>query len=318
MRAALKHSAPVTRAEQGGHDGRYSQMLASPRGRHCCAMRALPAPPSTAAARPRLPWPLPALLSWAAAWAVWWLAAALALPPVAAFCVAAAVGAAPAWRLQGAVRRTLVAAGFPLSAWALGTTATWPVWAWPLLLLPLLLAYPLGAWRDAPFFPTPAAALLGLHGTLGPVHRCLDAGCGLGHGLQALRREWPQAHCEGVEWSLPLALMARLRCPWALIRRGDMWAGAWHAHDLVYVFQRPESMARVWAKAVAEMQPGAWLASLEFAVPGVEPAACWQRPGQRPLWLYRPGSAQPTAGPADNATRPGLQDAAAAQRGPRA
>ena len=169
----------------------------------------------------------------------------------------------------------------------------WPAWAWLALMLPLLLAYPLRAWRDAPFFPTPPDALLGLAQTLPPPQRVLDVGCGLGHGLLALHRLWPQARLQGIEWSPLLVLAARLRCPWSTVRQGDMWAADWSTHDLVYVFQRPESMGRVWAKACAEMDPGSWLVSLEFAVDGVAPWACLHGEGRRALWIYRPNPSSP-------------------------
>jgi len=165
-----------------------------------------------------------------------------------------------------------------------------------LLILPLLVIYPLRAWRDAPFFPTPAAALDGLASVVGapaPLH-VLDAGCGLGHGLAALRRTWPDAQLQGVEWSALLQRVAALRCPWAQVRRGDMWAGDWSQLDLVYLFQRPESMARAWQKACAELRPGAWLVSLEFAVSGAVPVACLQGPGRRPVWVYRLPAANKT------------------------
>ena len=193
---------------------------------------------------------------------------------------------------------TSAATTTPLSALGLGLGQALPAWVWLLALLPLLLAYPLRAWRDAPFFPTPRDALRGLDGVVGKPKRVLDAGCGLGHGLAALRRLLPGAELHGVEWSLPLALAARLRCRWARVRRGDLWAGSWAGYDLVYVFQRPESMARVFDKARRELGPQGWLASLEFPVPGQPPAACLQGAGRRPLWIYRPGAAAPgsTAG----------------------
>ena len=235
----------------------------------------------------RWPWPLPALSAWALAWVAWALLLNDGAAPAWGLGAGAAVGALMAMQCQGRWRRGIVCAGFPLSAIALGAAAAWPAWAWLLLLLPLLLLYPLRAWRDAPFYPTPAGALAGLQGVVGnPVH-ILDAGCGLGHGLRALHRLWPQARVQGVEWSPLLAWLARAACPWARVSRGDMWAQSWTGQDLVYVFQRPESMARVWAKASAELAPGAWLVSLEFAVPGVLPHALLQQPGQRALWVYR-------------------------------
>lgn len=253
----------------------------------------MPKPPVIAPAGvpASLRWPLPALLAWAAGWLAWG-AASTVLPPVAAFGAGLLIGTGVAWRIRGALRRLIAAVGFPLSAVLLGGAGGWPPWGWLLLLLPLAAAYPLRAWSDAPFFPTPAQALDGLDEVVGRPARVLDAGCGLGHGLAALRRLWPQAELHGVEWSRALAWLAARRCPGAHIRRGDMWGEPWGGHDLVYLFQRPESMARAWAKAVSEMPPGAWLVSLEFAVPGQAAHACLRGAGRRPVWVYRPGAAK--------------------------
>ena len=256
-----------------------------------------PASPAAHATRLRLPWPLPALLAWAGGWVAWAAAAAAAGAPAAwALLAGVLAGCALAWPCGSAWRRGLAAAGFPLSAAVLGPASAWPAWAWLLLLLPLLGLYPLRAWRDAPFFPTPTAALRGLAELVAapPPRRVLDAGCGLGHGLAALRRAWPLARLEGVEQSALLWAVAALRCPWARVRRGDMWAGDWSHLDLVYLFQRPESMARAWQKAQAELRSGAWLVSLEFAVPGAEPVACLQGPDRRPVWVYRMAAAAST------------------------
>jgi hypothetical protein len=152
-----------------------------------------------------------------------------------------------------------------------------------------LLVYPLNAWRDAPVFPTPHHALrsLAVQAPLPVGARILDAGSGLGDGLKALRHAYPAAQLEGIEQSWPLRLLCALRCPWARVRRGDMWAAPWGGFALVYLFQRPESMDRAAAKAQAEMAPGAWLVSLEFPVPGVLPSAQLRAPGGRVVWLYR-------------------------------
>lgn len=244
-------------------------------------------------ARTPWPWPLPALRAWVAGWAAWALAGAVAAPPVLAFAAGGLACAGLAWGCAGLRRRLIAVAGFPLSALALGVGNSLPPWAWLLALLPLLAAYPVHAWRDAPFFPSPADALDGLQRFVDPPpRRALDVGCGLGHGLAALNRLWPQCELHGIEWSWPLSAAGALRCRFARVRRGDMWRTSWRDHDLVYVFQRPESMARIFDKACREMAPGSWLVSLEFPVPGQAPRACLQAPGRRPLWVYRVGPAK--------------------------
>lgn len=241
-------------------------------------------------ARPRrtLPWPLPALLAWSLAWSLWITTTSSGLPAAAGFVLATlsaglfAIGARTRWRLL------MTLGGFPLSLALSGLAQGVAAALWLLPLALLAAAYPLRAWRDAPLFPTEADALEGLETLvpLPPMARVLDAGCGLGHGLQALQKVWPDARLEGIEWSWPIRLAAGLRCPWARIRQGDMWAASWAEHDLVYLFQRPESMNRAAEKALAEMRPGSWLVSLEFDVPGMRPHARLQNEGHRPVWIY--------------------------------
>jgi len=258
--------------------------------------RPLPAMPARCTAAVRLRWPLPALLGWAAAWAVFLALQGLGMRPPLAWGAAALVGVSCALQVAGGWRRLLVALGFPLSGLALGASV--PAWGWILAVLPLGLLYPLRAWADAPLFPTPRAALDALAQALPlPADAAvLDAGCGLGDGLQALRRAWPQARLHGVEWSLPASAISRWRCGFARVCRGDMWARSWSAFDAVYLFQRPESMARAWAKATSDLPAGAWLLSLEFPVPGVAPTLQLPAGARRVLWCYRmPGPASTLA-----------------------
>lgn len=246
-------------------------------------------------------WPLPALWSWLAAWFIYAAALTAGLAPEPALAAGAAVGAGLGWFQQVRWRRLIVALGFPASVLALGWQGGEGAlrglpWLAPLALLWWL--YPRRSWSEAPLFPTPKGALdrLSELAPLPPGARVLDAGCGVGDGLRELRRAYPGARVEGVEWSRPLAWLARLRVPGASVRRDDLWADDWAAFALVYVFQRPESMPRVWAKACAELAPEAWLVSLDFAVPDVAAVASWQLPGGQFVWLYRPlrnGAAKP-------------------------
>jgi SAM-dependent methyltransferase len=244
---------------------------------------------ATAPGPARTRWPLPALAAWGLGWGLHALLVDGPAPAWLAPAAATALGVALTLLGGTRMRSALIALGFPLSWLASGAAATLPAWGWLLPLALLLLAYPLHAWRDAPLFPTPAGSLAGL-ASLAPLPaqaRVLDAGCGLGQGLDELRAAYPQARLEGIEWSWPIALAARLRCGHATVRRGDMWAGSWQGLGLVYLFQRPESLPRAVEKAARELAPGAWLASLEFEATALRPQAVLQSPGTRPVWLYQ-------------------------------
>jgi SAM-dependent methyltransferase len=185
-------------------------------------------------------------------------------------------------------RRVMIGLGFPLSL-LLTQSANLPAWIWLVPLLALLLIYPLNAWRDAPLFPTPSDALNGLaaHASLVPGALILDAGCGLGDGLKALRGAYPASQFTGIEWSWPLRALCALSCPWAKVRQGDIWAADWSSFDMVYLFQRPESMPRAEAKARAELKSGAWLVSLEFEARTMQAHAVLQTVKGKPVWVYR-------------------------------
>jgi SAM-dependent methyltransferase len=237
-----------------------------------------------------MPWPLPALLTWAASWGMFIVASRwLGLPPVSALLLAAGIAIILSLRGDTRWRRIFMACGFPLSLAASGLAADVPGWAWLLPLLVLALMYPVQTWRDAPLFPTPRGALKGL-AALVPLPRgamILDAGCGLGHGLVELHREYPHAALTGFEWSWPLRLACAWRTRWARVRRADIWAADWSGYDMVYVFQRSDSMSRAAAKAAQELRAGAWMASLEFSVPELCPTRTLACGDGRCVWLYQ-------------------------------
>jgi hypothetical protein len=249
---------------------------------------------------PSLGWPWSALVAWCACWGfdalLRWAGAGLLLALLGAFVLGVGLS-----RLnQGWFRQAIVAAGFPLSwvlhrgvgvlpeLWAQAQVGVIPAWGWLLPLGLLLVLYPKRAWGDAPLFPTPAGGLQGLpDGVKLPPHaRILDAGCGMGAGLRELSRIWPEHPLTGWEYSPVWAFFCRLRCPWARIQQRDIWAHSWADFSLVYLFQRPESMARAYAKAVQDMQPGTWLVSLEFPVPDVLPHTCLTGVKGRSVWVY--------------------------------
>jgi SAM-dependent methyltransferase len=246
-------------------------------------------------------WPLPALLTWGSAWFVFSASRQLGAAAWLAMMLAMIAGAGGSMWGNTAWRRILLTAGFPLSMlitaamrlapYALTTPAlNFPAWAWLLPLFLLLALYPVRSWRDAPMFPTPRGALSGLNQSLklpaGSL-QILDAGCGLGHALRELHREYPQARLSGLEWSWPLRCACAWRAPYATVKRADIWAADWSHFDFVYLFQRPESLPRAIQKASRELREGAWMGSLEFEAAELLPQAVHACADGRRLWLYQ-------------------------------
>jgi hypothetical protein len=124
--------------------------------------------------------------------------------------------------------------------------------------------------------------------------RVIDLGCGNGALLRKLARLRPDCQFLGIEHAPLPWLWARLSCLGRAncrIRYGDFWQQSLRDFDLVYAFLSPIPMARLWAKAGAEMQVGALLVSNSFAIPGVAPETTLQVADRRAtrLFCFRPG-----------------------------
>jgi SAM-dependent methyltransferase len=236
-----------------------------------------------------LPWPWPAVLVWTGAWALHAVLTALGSPTWLALGLALLASVVAAQRGTTPWRRAFMALGFPLSWALLHGVGHVPAWAWLLLAAFVVVLYPPSVWRDAPWYPTPEDALRGLADVvrLPPMARVLDAGSGAGDGLRALAHAFPDARVVGIERSWPLVWLARWRCAGATVVQGDMWALDWSSFEVVYLFQRPESMPQALAKARLELRDEAWLVSLAFEVPGCVPYTTLDNVPGRAVWVYR-------------------------------
>ncbi len=152
-----------------------------------------------------------------------------------------------------------------------------PSWLWASGFLLLLLVF----WRtdssQVPLYLTNRMSRDAVLSLLpaGPC-RVIDLGCGDGALLRHLARARPECTFVGYEHApLPWLwawLFAR-GLPNLGIHRGDFWSHSLAGYDLVYAFLSPAPMARLWAKARAEMSPGARLVSNSFVVPQQAPQA---------------------------------------------
>lgn len=116
-----------------------------------------------------------------------------------------------------------------------------------------------------------------------------DLGCGSGGLLKFLARTRPDGDFLGIEHAPLPWLWARVSTRGLAnchIRYGDFWQHPLDRYDLIYAFLSPAPMARLGAKAAAEMRPGAWLVSNSFPVPGREPDRILDLADRRRTRLY--------------------------------
>ena len=176
--------------------------------------------------------------------------------------------------LRGPVWWLPIHLGFmPLAVLASGLEL--PSWVWLAGFTMLLLIF----WRTdrsrVPLYLTNAAACEALSKLLPaePV-AVIDLGCGDGGLLRRLARVRPDCRFVGFEHAPLTWAWARLSCrhlPNVEIRFGDFWPHRLGGYGVVYAFLSPAPMQKLWAKAMAEMKPGALLVSNSFAVPGIAP-----------------------------------------------
>lgn len=126
----------------------------------------------------------------------------------------------------------------------------------------------------------------------GPGLRLMDVGSGLGGLVLELARRRPDADIAGIELAplpwLCCRLRARLGGSTARFLRGDYERLDFGAYDVVFAYLSPAAMAPLWAKAAAEMRPGALLLSYEFMIPVKPPdRTIFATPDGPPLYLWR-------------------------------
>ncbi len=152
-----------------------------------------------------------------------------------------------------------------------------PPWSWLAAFLMVLLSNWNSFRHGVPLYLTGAAANRALGGLLrerAPGFRFIDLGSGLAGTLCRLARVYPESHFTGVETaplSFALAWLRSLPLRNCRIRYRSLWRESLGDYDVAYCFLSPIPMPALWAKARAELKPGAWLVGNTFGIPGVMP-----------------------------------------------
>jgi hypothetical protein len=144
---------------------------------------------------------------------------------------------------------------------------------WYLLGFIVLAVTSLGAVRTrVPLYLSSQQASIELGARLPENCALVDLGCGLGGPLKHLSTLRPDLHLHGIEAAPLNWLFSRIRLgKRANIQLGSLWNTNLSGFDAAYAYLSPAPMARLWAKAKAEMKPGSLFISNSFAVPGIPP-----------------------------------------------
>lgn len=170
-----------------------------------------------------------------------------------------------------------------------------PAWAWFAAFLLVLFLNWNSFRHGVPLYLTGSGtnrALADLLRERGPRFRFIDLGSGLAGTLCGLARAYPESQFTGVETaplSFALSWLRSLPLRNCRIRYRSLWREPLGAYDVVYCFLSPIPMPALWAKARAELKPGAWLVGNTFGIPGVPPdreipVAASRRPASLLVW----------------------------------
>jgi hypothetical protein len=171
------------------------------------------------------------------------------------------------WRYINLFFLPLIGLALYLQTWSDGINPNWFLAAFLLLALTSLGA----VFTRVPLYLSSSRAAQELALRLPMQGSLIDLGCGLGGPLAHVHKQRPDARLAGIEAAPLNWLISKLRLLGrADIRLGSLWDADLSTCDIVYAYLSPAPMARLAAKARAEMQPGSLLISNTFAIPGCE------------------------------------------------
>jgi protein-L-isoaspartate O-methyltransferase len=159
-----------------------------------------------------------------------------------------------------------------VGAFALPISLPWQLILCAALALPALPGISALA-GGAPFVPTGGSTFRRMM-ALANVQRgkrVYDLGCGDGRFVVAAARMGARA--TGYELSLPLSVIAKIRCLFfknCSIRMADLWSQDYRDADVIFCFQTKAMMHRVGTIIWPQLKPGARLVSHAFVLPGIK------------------------------------------------
>ena len=120
----------------------------------------------------------------------------------------------------------------------------------------------------------------------------MDLGCGDGRVLRQACKSY-KVRAIGFEINFMAYIKARvlsLGMKQVEIRRQNFWLQNLAGADVVFCYLYPDVMQRLSAKLKADLRPGTWVVSCNFALPGFKPLKVLRPKGSLhsdPVYIYR-------------------------------
>jgi hypothetical protein len=120
----------------------------------------------------------------------------------------------------------------------------------------------------------------------------MDLGCGDGRVLRQINQKY-NVRAIGFEVNLMAYIKARilsLGLKQVEIRRQNFWSQNLSGAEVIFCYLYPDVMQKLSAKLKAELRPGTWVVSGNFALPGFKPLRVLRPEGalhRDPIFIYR-------------------------------
>jgi trans-aconitate methyltransferase len=120
----------------------------------------------------------------------------------------------------------------------------------------------------------------------------VDLGCGDG---RVLRQAWKNYKVKAIGFEINILAYIKARVlsmglQHVEIRRKNFWSQNLAGADIVFCYLFPDVMQKLSDKLMAELRPGTWVVSCNFALPGFKPLRVVHPEGSLhsdPVFIYR-------------------------------
>lgn len=177
----------------------------------------------------------------------------------------------------------------PVAIYLVLQTSTNP-WLYLVFFIVIWLFFSNSTFNRVPLYLTnnkTRQALAQLASSIGSVS-FIDLGSGLGGNVTFMSKQQAVVSAKGVETAPLPYFISKINCLFngGVISAQSFWNISLTDYNLVYAFLSPDPMAKLWVKAIKDMDKNAVFVSNSFAIKNVVPSEIWELDDARKTHLY--------------------------------